>query len=235
MDVLVQKISANVERVKQRIAKAAENAGRSADEVQLVAVSKYVGVAESAALIAAGCQPLGESRPQQLWEKAAAAELANADWHLIGHLQRNKVRRTLPLVSLIHSVDSVRLLKTIDENSKQLDCKTCVLLEVNCSGEEAKHGLTPDELKQLLEIAPEFESVEIQGLMTMAARAGGEAVAAENFSKLRELRDEVARDCPPEVSLSELSMGMSHDFETAIREGATIVRVGSLLFDGMAR
>lgn len=235
MDDLVEQISGNVERVRQQIAKAAESAGRSADDVQLVAVSKYVGVAESAALVAAGCQPLGESRPQQLWEKAADVELANVDWHLIGHLQRNKVRRTLPLVSLIHSVDSLRLLKTIDENAKQLGRKTSVLLEVNCSGEEAKHGLVPDELKQLLEVAPEFDHVEITGLMTMAAREGGETVAAENFSKLRNLRDEVTRDCPADILLRELSMGMSHDFETAIREGATIVRIGSLLFDGIAR
>ncbi|NOY42046.1 MAG: YggS family pyridoxal phosphate-dependent enzyme [Planctomycetes bacterium] len=232
---LVQQISDNVACVQQRIAKAAEGAGRTAEDVQLVAVSKYFGIAESAALLAAGCQQLGESRPQQLWDKAAAIELANTNWHLIGHLQRNKVRRTLPLVSLIHSVDSLRLLKTIDQTAKQIDRKMRVLLEVNCSGDVEKHGLTFDELKRLLDEAPEYDHVEIRGLMTMAARQGGETVATENFSKLRLLRDEAAKDCPPEVSLNELSMGMSHDFETAIYEGATIVRIGSLLFDGIAR
>ncbi len=232
---LVQQISDNVARVQQRIAKAAERVGRTAEDVQLVAVSKYFGVAESAALLAAGCRQLGESRPQQLWEKAADAELANTAWHLIGHLQRNKVRRTLPLASLIHSVDSQRLLKAIDQTAKQIDRKVRVLLEINCSGDTEKHGLTLDELKRLLDIAPEYGNVEIRGLMTMAARQGGETVAAESFCKLRTLRDEAARNCPPEVSLDELSMGMSRDFETAIREGATIVRIGSLLFDGITR
>jgi len=235
MDDLVKQISANVANVRERIAVAAEKDGRTVDDIQLVAVSKYFGVAESAALLAAGCPVLGESRPQQLWEKAEANELATAGWHLIGHLQRNKVRRTLPLVSLIHSVDSLRLLKSINEIAQQLDLIASVLLEVNCSGETEKHGLEPDDLKRLLEVAPEYPHVVIRGLMTMAAREGGESVAAENFSKLRQLRDEVAPQCPPEVSLGELSMGMSHDFETAIREGATIVRVGSLLFDGIER
>jgi len=197
-----------------------------------VAVTKYVGLRETAALLAAGCQTLGESRPQQLWGKAAEPELATACWHLIGHLQRNKVRRTLPLVEMIHSVDSLRLLKTINDISGELGKRQRVLLEVNCSGEKEKQGLAPDELLRLLPELPPLKQVEVCGLMTMAAREGGEAVAAKNFSALRQLRDEAMPACPPEVLLAELSMGMSHDFEVAIREGATLVRVGSLLFEG---
>jgi PLP dependent protein len=228
-------IADNLARVHERIAEAAISAGRSASEVQLVAVSKYVGVTETAALLSAGCASLGESRPQQLWEKSAASELAGADWHLIGHLQRNKVRRTLPLVSLIHSVDSLRLLETIEECAVELDRPTRVLLEVNCSGETAKHGLGKDDLKKLLSELPRFEHVVVGGLMTMAALEGGGTVAARNFVALRELRDEVQLECPSGVALTELSMGMSQDFEVAIREGATIVRVGSLLFEGIAQ
>jgi len=233
MSKLEQQLADNLSSVRERIARAAESAGRSAASVQLVAVTKYVDSQVTAALLAAGCRTLGESRPQQLCEKAAEPELADACWHLIGHLQRNKVRRTLPLVELIHSVDSLRLLKTINDISGELGLTQRVLLEVNCSGEAEKHGFAPEKLKQLLPELPALPHVKVCGLMTMAAREGGETVAAKNFSALRQLRDEATRECPPGISLAELSMGMSHDFEVAIREGATWVRVGSLLFDGV--
>ena len=233
-----QQIAENLGQVRERIERAASAAGRATADIQLLAVSKYVDANLTAALLATGCQTLGESRPQQLWEKAARPELANATWHMIGHLQRNKVQRTLPLVDLIHSVDSLRLLKTINDTAikdaaiKQ-DHSVRVLLEVNCSGDEAKHGLTGEGLKEILPQLPNFSHVKVCGLMTMAARTGGEATAARNFAALRELRDKVILDCPPEVQLRELSMGMSHDFEVAIREGATLVRIGSLLFQGL--
>lgn len=230
-----QIIADNLAQVQDRIAEAAISVGRAADDVQLVAVCKYVGVNETASLLAAGCKTLGESRPQQLWEKSTAPELAGANWHMIGHLQRNKVRRTLPLVSLIHSVDSLRLLETIEECAAELNRTAQVLLEVNCSGETAKHGLGKDELKELLAELPRLQHVVVDGLMTMAALEGGETVATRNFAALRELRDEVQAYCHPGVTLRELSMGMSHDFEAAIREGATIVRIGSLLFEGLAQ
>jgi PLP dependent protein len=223
----------NLARVRSRIADAAVSAGRSPEDVKLVAVSKYIGIAETAALLNAGCKILGESRPQQLWEKAAAPQLDSAHWHLIGHLQRNKVRRTLPLVELIHSVDSLRLLESINQCSSEIGKPARVLLEVNCSGDTAKHGLSRDGLKKLLPQLADLDHVKIKGLMTMAALEGNESVAARNFAELRSLRDEVRAECPVNVELDELSMGMSHDFEVAIREGATLVRVGSLLFEGL--
>jgi pyridoxal phosphate enzyme (YggS family) len=226
-------IADNLARVQERIARAAIAAGREPADVQLVGVTKYVGPTEAAALLTAGCPMLGESRPQQLWDKVAEPSLADARWHMIGHLQRNKVRRTLPAVELIHSVDSLRLAKAIDGVANELDRSMRVLLEVNCSGDAEKHGLTADGLKELLPQLAELSHVEVRGLMTMAARAGGEVVAAENFAALRQLRDSLRGNCPPQVDLTELSMGMSHDFEVAIREGATIVRVGSLLFEGV--
>lgn len=234
MSTMPQIIADNVARVRDRIAKAAVSVGRTADDVRLVAVSKYYGVAETAALLSAGCTALGESRPQQLWEKAAAEELVSAEWHLVGHLQRNKVRRSLPVVELIHSVDSLRLLQTIDDCAAELGRPSRVLLEVNCSGDTAKHGVDADGLKQLLPEVANHNNVRIVGLMTMAALDGGAKVAAKNFADLRNLRDEVRSQCPPNVTLDELSMGMSHDFEIAIREGATIVRIGSLLFEGLS-
>ena len=184
-------------------------------------------------MLAAGCSELGESRPQQLWEKASQPGLSEAHWHLIGHLQRNKVQRTLPLVDLIHSVDSSRLLNAISKAAAELDRRVGVLLEVNCSGDSSKHGLTADALKEIIASLPAWPNVEVCGLMTMAARDGGRDVAARNFASLRELRDQVQTECPAELVLSELSMGMSHDFEEAIREGATLVRIGSLLFEGI--
>ena len=228
MPNLDQKIIENLAAIRERMAQAAISAGRSPDDIQLVAVTKYVGLPETAALLEAGCRDLGESRPQQLWEKADHPELAAAHWHLIGHLQRNKVRRTLPLVELIHSVDSLRLLETVNEAAEQLGQRKRVLLEVNCSGEAEKHGLTTSSLMEMLSELPALRHVEVCGLMTMAARTGGEVVAGKNFSALRQLRDVAQQSAPPEVTLTELSMGMSHDFEVA-----TIVRVGSLLFEGV--
>ena len=229
----------NLLRVRERIAGAATAAGRSPDDVTLVGVTKYVGASQAAELVAAGCTDLGESRPQQLWDKVgevassfgerAGASSPPVRWHLIGHLQRNKVRHTLPLVSLIHSVDSERLLAAIDNEG--VNPPQRVLLEVNTSGEAAKHGLAPDEVEPLLAAAPRFPHVAICGLMTMAALEGGPAVASGNFAALRELRDRLRAAAPDSVSLDELSMGMSGDFEVAIREDATIVRVGSALWE----
>jgi pyridoxal phosphate enzyme (YggS family) len=241
-------IAENLHRVRERIARAAESVGRRPEEIKLVGITKYVGAHEAAELAAAGCTDLGESRPQELWKKAFDLKRAGAwapsrsdgrppaqpiRWHLVGHLQRNKVQRTLPLVSLIHSVDSQRLLAAInearmapDDSGQPMD----VLLEVNTSGEAAKHGLAPSDVEPLLATADQYPLVAIRGLMTMAALEGGEAIAARNFASLRELRDRLRRNAPPAAELNELSMGMSGDFEIAIRAGATIVRIGSLLW-----
>jgi uncharacterized pyridoxal phosphate-containing UPF0001 family protein len=254
-------VAANLHRVQERIARAAERAGRKADEITLVGVTKYVGTQKATRLVSAGCHNLGESRPQELWKKAEQLPHFETPvrWHVIGHLQRNKVARTLPLVSLIHSVDSERLLAAINEAAKPLllplplgegrvarnspwrgegasadsPPPLPVLLEVNTSGEAAKHGLQPAEVEPLLAAAASYPHVAIRGLMTMAALEGGETVAARNFASLRELRDRLQQSAPPCVALNELSMGMSDDFEVAIQEGATIVRIGSLLWENV--
>ncbi len=247
---LSSNIAANLGRIREQMAQAAAAADRSLDEITLVGISKYVGPGEVAELAAAGCFDLGESRPQELWKKAGDPLLAagNIRWHLVGHLQRNKVRRTLPLLTMIHSIDSEQLLATIHEELARMDreaepstggasgtwCHSkplSVLLEVNTSGEAAKHGLVPDQVEPLLATAPRYTHVAIRGLMTMAALEGGPEVAARNFASLRALRDRLRCLAPDCVRLDELSMGMSGDFEVAIREGATIVRIGSLLWE----
>lgn len=153
------------------------------------------------------------------------------EWHLIGHLQRNKVARTLPLVSLIHSVDSVRLAQAIDESAASIQQTTNVLVEVNTSGEAAKQGFPIDQVEAILNQSRRWENVHVRGLMTMAANVHDDQHIRHSFAALRNLRDECQRNT--DIPLPELSMGMSRDFELAIEEGATLVRVGSSLWEGV--
>jgi pyridoxal phosphate enzyme (YggS family) len=229
----LQIIADNVAAVRHRVAEAATKAGRDPATVQIVSVSKYVDRETTALLLRAGCESLGESRPQSLWEKALAPELASCRWHLIGRLQRNKIRRTLPLAELIHSVDSQRLLAAIDEEAAELNLAPRVLLEVNCSGDEAKQGFTADGARAIVQALGTFQRVRVEGFMTMAPLEGGETAARDAFSELRTLRDELLAHVTSRHRLDELSMGMSGDFGVAIAEGATIVRIGSLFFEGL--
>lgn len=233
MDV-AQRIAENVQQVRERIAAAAVRSGRRADEIRLVAVTKYVGAEEARALLAADCRDLGESRPQELWRKADELAGQPVHWHMIGHLQRNKLARTLPLVSLIHSGDSLRLLEAIDaENSSRGAPPAQVLLEVNVSGDATKHGFAPAELEPLGETLSRLRGLEVRGLMAMAGREGSLDDARREFAQLRELRDRLRMAWRGLWELRELSMGMSGDYEAAIEEGATLVRVGSALFEGL--
>ena len=233
MNSLAAHIAENVDRVRGRIADAAARAGRDADDVTLVAVTKYVGPRETAALVEARCRDLGESRPQQLWQKADSLELLPIRWHLIGHLQRNKVRRTVPLLTLLQSVDSRRLAAAVEESAAAQDRTVPVLLEVNVSGESAKHGFSPEDVPRLLDDWGRFPHLQLRGLMGMARRLGDNETARGDFVRLRELRDRLVANCPDDAALADLSMGMSGDFEVAVEEGATIVRVGSILFEGI--
>jgi len=233
MNNLNARIAENLARLRGRIADAAVRSGRAADDVRLVGVTKYVGEAEVRALVEAGCSDLGESRPQQLWQKAEAVGDLPIRWHMIGHLQRNKVRRTLPLVEMIHSADSPRLVATIDQVAGETARRLPILLEVNISGESAKGGFDPAAVEPFLEQAAGCRNVEVRGLMCMAALASGRGAAGRDFAELRRLRDRLRANCPEGVVMDELSMGMSGDFETAIAEGATIVRVGSALYEGV--
>ncbi|MFZ5833052.1 MAG: YggS family pyridoxal phosphate-dependent enzyme [Planctomycetota bacterium] len=223
----------NIARVRGRIAEAARTAGRSADEVTLVAVTKYATAATTRALFEAGCPILGESRPQQLWEKAERLADIAPQWHLIGHLQRNKVRRTLPYVNMIHSLDSLRLAESLGDECRAAGRRLPAMLEVNVSGEAAKHGFAPAEIEPLLPQLASIAGLEIRGLMCMAGLESAPAEARREFASLRVLRDRLQRVAPEGLQLGDLSMGMSGDFEAAIAEGSTLVRIGSALFEGI--
>jgi hypothetical protein len=225
----------NLARVRERIALEAERSGRAAEAVTLVGVSKYVDAATTRLLVEAGCPTLGESRPQALWDKAAAPELAGLGvrWRMIGSLQRNKVARTVAPVESIDSVDSERLLRAIDDASRAAGLRTRVLLQLHTSGEASKHGFAADELRELVPRLAEFPHVAVRGLMTMAPLEGGEPAARRSFATCHELFTELASEAGAFAPWDELSMGMSGDFEAAIAEGATHVRVGSALWAGL--
>ena len=223
MDASVrQKLRDNLAAVEERIGNACARVNRARGDVTLVAVTKTVSVEIAALLPELGVVTLGENRPQELWRKAAG--LPNVRWHMIGHLQRNKIERTLPLVHMIHAVDSVRLLQAIEQEAAKQARSVPVLLEVNASGEASKQGFTPADVPGLMAVIRELQHVKVQGLMTMAALQDPEA-CRPTFATMRRLRDQ--------LSLEHLSMGMSNDFEIAIEEGATFVRLGSVLFEGL--
>ncbi|WDI41184.1 YggS family pyridoxal phosphate-dependent enzyme [Bremerella sp. P1] len=222
----------NLDRVREKIAEAAKASGRVAADVCLIGVTKYVDVETTRAIYELGCHDLGESRPQQLWSKSEAMADMSPRWHMIGHLQRNKTKRTIPLLSVLHSGDSLRLLKAANDDWPHAE-PLPALIEVNISGEAAKHGFPPAEIAPALRQIAALSHLKIVGLMGMASLEGGRDQAQKDFAALRQLRDQLRTDCPDEISLDELSMGMSHDFDLAIREGATMVRVGSTLFEGI--
>jgi pyridoxal phosphate enzyme (YggS family) len=228
---LASRIRDNLARVRENVASAAARSGRTPKSVKLVGVTKYVEPAIARLLVDAGLKDLGESRPQELWQKAEVLTDVPVFWHMIGHLQRNKVKRTLPLVTSIHTADSLRLLEEISAEAIALNRRTDVLLEVNISRDAAKHGFRPDEIEPLLSQIATLKNVDVLGLMTMAALEGGPDRARRDFASLRMLSERLKPKCSHNIAMNELSMGMSGDYEVAIEEGATIVRVGSALFE----
>jgi PLP dependent protein len=218
--------------LEERIAAACARSGRARKDLTLVAVTKYVGPTAATILTELGVLDLGESRPQELWHKAEPLPPA-VRWHLVGHLQRNKVERTLRRVFLIHSVDSVRLLDALDEEAANQARPLDVLLEVNVNGEANKGGFRPEEVPPLAPRLPALKNVHVRGLMTMAAQVADPEETRPTFAELRKLRDRLQSDVGAAVKLDQLSMGMTNDFEVAIEEGATLIRVGSAIFDGI--
>jgi pyridoxal phosphate enzyme (YggS family) len=229
-------IRTNLARVRNRIAEAAIRAGRSPDQIRLVAVTKYASLEAIRHLIALGETQLGENRPQQLISRAALfADTCPSPlaWHLIGQLQRNKVRAVLPSAAMIHSVDSFPLLERISQIARELNLVPQILLQVNISEETSKSGFPAEELRSRWSELGQVPNVELAGLMAMAPLTEDEELIRSTFRGLRELRDGLRSESPG-IPLNELSMGMSHDFPIAIEEGATLVRLGSVLFEGLA-
>ncbi len=222
----------NVLKVKERIAEAAIRAGRNPEDITLVAVSKTVGTEEVKEAIAAGVTHFAENRVQMLLEKQQDPELVypKVDWHLIGHLQTNKVKYLTDRVSLIHSVDSLKLASEINRQAEKNCKKTDVLLELNISGEESKFGLPPEEIPRVLECFCEFPNLNIKGLMTMAPKHSTEKEKRKIFSELREIYVDINSNKTYNIVMSIMSMGMSNDFEVAVEEGSNLVRIGTSIF-----
>ena len=216
--------------VEERLRAACRRAGRSRADVTLVAVTKTATVEAAAALVELGVLDLGEGRPQELWRKAVV--LPTARWHLVGPLQRNKIERTLPLVHRIHSAASLRLLTALEQEAKRQGRPVFVLLEINASREMNKQGFAPEEVLELRPALAELKNVRVTGLMTMAAYEENPERCRPTFTALRELRDRLLESVGSAHPLNDLSMGMSNDFEIAVEEGATLVRIGTALFAG---
>jgi hypothetical protein len=230
-------IPENIASIRDRIAAAACRAGRQPEDIALMAVSKTFPAERIREAYDAGLRMFGENRVQEFAGKAnALRDLHSAEWHLIGHLQTNKATKAVELFAAVDSVDSLRLAQKLNASAQQLGKKLKVLIEINVGGEAAKSGVAPEsrELEELLSAAPELEHLEFRGLMTIPPFNDDPREARPYFRKLRDLRDQIARRLPG-FNMRELSMGMSHDFEVAIEEGSTCVRVGTAIFGERTR
>jgi len=226
-------IAGNLAAVRDRIETTARRTGRSASDIALMGVSKTHTPDRIDEAYAAGLRLFGENRVQEFASKAAAvAGLAKAKWHMIGHLQTNKAAKATELFAAVDSVDSVKLAEKLDATARNIGKKLPVLIEINVGGEELKSGVAPDsrELETLLRSAPRFEALEFRGLMTVPPFTNDPEGARPFFRRLREFRDAIGAKGLPAIGMDVLSMGMSHDFEVAIEEGSTCVRVGTAIF-----
>jgi pyridoxal phosphate enzyme (YggS family) len=220
----------NIQIVRRRLADALSRSGRAPDACRLLAVTKLRSVEEVEVLADLGQTDFGENRVPEALKKIPEVR-ADARWHLIGHLQRNKAKKALTLFDTVHSVDSLRLLSALGGLAESAGKTPEILLEVNVSGETQKHGLTPNEVAEVCRAANDQPSLRLTGLMTMAPIAEDPEDVRGVFRGLRELRDSLNDAGAYATPLAELSMGMTQDFEVAAEEGATWVRVGSALFE----
>jgi pyridoxal phosphate enzyme (YggS family) len=227
--VFVSNIKANVEQVRHKVAEAARRSGRTLADITIIAVSKTRTVGEIQEVLDLGLTHLGENRVQELQEKWPTLG-GRATWHLIGSLQTNKVKPALDMATLIHSLDRVSLLDELAKQAERRGAPAHVLVQVNVSGEESKHGIEADSLPAFLRRASETGAVRVQGLMTMAPLTYEPEQARPVFRRLREVAGEVHSLGLPHIDLQHLSMGMSGDYEVAIEEGATLVRIGRAIF-----
>lgn len=231
-------IAENIAQVQERIAAAARRAGRNPDEITLMAVSKTFPAERIREAYAAGLRVFGENRVQEFAAKAnALRDLPDAEWHLIGHLQTNKAAKAAELFDAVDSVDSVRTAEKLNAFAQSAGKTLSVLIEINVGREKAKSGVAlssdepgSDELEQILQGAPRWGNLQIQGLMTVPPYAEDPEASRPYFRQLRQVRDSIAARGLPKIGATVLSMGMSHDFEVAIEEGSTCVRIGTAIF-----
>ncbi|MEA1884445.1 MAG: YggS family pyridoxal phosphate-dependent enzyme [Thermotogota bacterium] len=220
-------IQKNFNELISKIDAISKACGRNVDEIKLVAVSKTFPVSDIKEIIEAGHNIFGENKAQEIRDKMELLEGKDIEWHFIGPLQKNKVKYVAGKTKLIHSVESEKIAKEIDKRAANEGQVQDILIEVNVSGEESKHGLKPDKTKDFIEMLQKHNNIRVRGFMTMAPFTDDELVIRETFSGLRLLRDDVQQQYPQIV---ELSMGMTNDYKIAIEEGATILRIGSAIF-----
>lgn len=231
----VDDLRRNLAAIEVRMAAACARAGRDVASVRLLPVSKTVDEARLRLAYAAGCRQLGENKAQEALRKSEAlADLADLRWSVIGHLQTNKAKLVAQCASEFQALDSLRVAEALDRRLQALGRGLDVLVQVNTSGEASKHGLPPQEVADFLRQLPAFGALRVCGLMTLAALSDDAGRVRQCFVRLRTLRDQLREHAPAGVQLHELSMGMSGDFEMAIEEGSTIVRVGQAIFGARA-
>ena len=221
-------LASNLASVRERIAAAERRSGRPAGSVTLVGVVKTLPAEAIAAAVALGLTDLGENRVQEAESHQRTVARDAARWHMIGHLQRNKAGKALELFDVVHGVDGAELAVALDRRAGEAGRRLAVLIEVNVSGEASKFGIAPEGAAALAEVVAPLANLQLRGLMTVGAPVARPEDARPGFARLRELRDETARRLGQ--PLPELSMGMSGDYEIAVEEGATLVRVGTALF-----
>jgi pyridoxal phosphate enzyme (YggS family) len=222
-------IKENIESVRERIAEAAQKSGRNANDITLIAVTKNFDVSCVDAAIDCGVMDMGENRVQEMLTKIDTAKAA-VNWHMIGHLQTNKVKYIVDRVKMIHSVESVKLLTEIDSQAKKHGIVTDILFEVNISGEESKFGIDPSVTYEMAELAQTLTNIRVRGLMTVAPYTENPEENRVYFAGIRKLFEEIRSQQGGNIDMQYLSMGMSGDFEEAILEGSNMVRVGSAIF-----
>jgi pyridoxal phosphate enzyme (YggS family) len=223
-------IPVNIDRVRRRIEAACTRAGRRPDEVTLVAVSKTFPAGHIREAVRSGVADIGENYVQELLRKREQLPEETIRWHFIGHLQSNKVRQITPWVTLIHAVDSVGLAREVDRRAGESGRVIDVLVEVNTTGEGTKFGLSPDAALPFIRTLKGYRNLRVAGLMTIGPFLPDPEGSRPMFQRLRQVRDGAAREGQENAPLNHLSMGMSGDFEVAIEEGATIVRLGTVIF-----
>ena len=228
----METIKKKLEKINEKIKKAALKANRSTEDIKLVAVTKTATVEQIKEAISAGVKTIGENKVQEAKGKyqVLSADIADIEWHLVGHLQTNKVKYAIEIFDLIHSVDSIKLAEEIDKRSLQFGIMTNILVEVNVSGEETKYGIKPEEVEPFLKEISEFSRIKVRGLMTIAPIAEDKEEVRPYFRKLRELSEKIENKNIKNVKMDYLSMGMTDDFEVAIEEGANMVRIGRGIF-----
>lgn len=231
----VEDFRRNLATVNQRIADAARRAGRAPDSVRLLPVSKTVDEARIRLAYQAGCRYLGENKLQEVsrkWE--AMADLTDLRWSVIGHLQTNKAKLVARFASEFQALDSLRVAEALERRLQAEGRALDVFVQVNTSGEASKYGLSPENVQGFMKELPSFPALRVRGLMTLALFSAEAERVRQCFILLRNLRDQLRQSAPASIGLEELSMGMSGDFEIAIEEGATVVRVGQAIFGARA-